>query len=377
GVSDACAPGRRAPAAFRAAQRLRLQRDPVQGRGGGCRLVAGPQRLQAPCRPGAEPGRDRQGLRCPRRAGVHRGHRGARAGRQHQRGRRRSRVAGTVPGGPGPAAGRHWATAAGERELPAAQGRPELPAAAGAARGHREPDHRRAPALHPGGAGLQHLHPPLPGQPHREAVRLRHQAELHRGRRRGDRGRAGGGLRTARRGMSLRRLAGWLLLPCLLLPAWAVAQALQPIPPLDAPVVDTTGTLDTATVQRLEARALALQASKGSQLQVLMVPTTEPEDIAAYAQRVYDQWKLGRESVDDGVLVLVAKDDRRVRIQPGYGLEGAIPDATAARVIQEYMVPRFREGDFGGGLDEATAVLARLVEGEPLPEPMADSRPLR
>lgn len=175
--------------------------------------------------------------------------------------------------------------------------------------------------------------------------------------------------------MSLRRLAGWLLLPCLLLPAWAAAQGLQPIPPLDAPVVDTTGTLDAATVQRIEARARALQASKGSQLQVLMVPTTEPEDIAAYAQRVYDQWKLGRESVDDGVLVLVARDDRRVRIQPGYGLEGAIPDATAARVIQEYMVPRFRDGDFGGGLDEATAVLARLVEGEPLPEPMADSRP--
>lgn len=174
--------------------------------------------------------------------------------------------------------------------------------------------------------------------------------------------------------MSLRRLAGWLLLPCLLLPAWAAAQGLQPIPPLDAPVVDTTGTLDAATVQRIEARARALQASKGSQLQVLMVPTTEPEDIAAYAQRVYDQWKLGRESVDDGVLVLVARDDRRVRIQPGYGLEGAIPDATAARVIQEYMVPRFREGDFGGGLVDATAVLAKLVEGEPLPEPMAEAR---
>jgi uncharacterized protein len=171
--------------------------------------------------------------------------------------------------------------------------------------------------------------------------------------------------------MNLRRLAACVALLCLL-PALAVAQDLQPIPPLDSPVVDTTGTLDAATVQRLEAQALALQEAKGSQLQVLMVPTTAPEDIAGYAQRVYDQWKLGREKVDDGVLVLVARDDRRVRIHPGYGLEGAIPDATAARVIQEYIVPRFREGDFGGGLVDATAVLAKLVEGEPLPEPMAD-----
>ena len=172
--------------------------------------------------------------------------------------------------------------------------------------------------------------------------------------------------------MSPARPAGWLLLLLWLLPAFALAQQLQPVPPLDGPVVDTTGTLDAATVQRLEAQALALQQSKGSQLQVLMVPTTAPEDIAGYAQRVYDQWKLGREEVDDGLLVVVAKDDRRVRIHPGYGLEGAIPDATAARVIQEYMVPKFRGGDFGGGLVDATAVLAGLVEGEPLPAPMAD-----
>jgi uncharacterized protein len=170
--------------------------------------------------------------------------------------------------------------------------------------------------------------------------------------------------------MTPRTLAGWVLLLCLL-PAVSVAQDPRPIPPLDAPVVDTTGTLDAATVQRLEAQALALQQAKGSQLQVLMVPTTAPEDIAAYAQRVYDQWQLGRTDVDDGVLVLVAKEDRRVRIHPGYGLEGAIPDATAARVIQEYMVPRFRENDFAGGLVDATAVLVKLVEGEPLPEPMA------
>jgi len=154
----------------------------------------------------------------------------------------------------------------------------------------------------------------------------------------------------------------------------ATAQQLAPIPPLDSPVVDVTGTLDAATRQQLEAQALALQQRKGSQLQVLVVPTTEPEDIAQYAVRVYDQWRLGREKVDDGVLLVVAKDDRRVRIEVGYGLEGAIPDATSMRVIQEYMVPRFRAGDYAGGISEATAALVKLVDGEPLPPPMASPR---
>ncbi|WP_119717389.1 TPM domain-containing protein [Cognatilysobacter tabacisoli] len=154
----------------------------------------------------------------------------------------------------------------------------------------------------------------------------------------------------------------------------AFAQALAPIPPLDAPVVDTTGTLDAATRQRLEAQALALQQRKGSQLQVLVVPTTQPEDIAQYAVRAFEQWKLGRAGVDDGVLLLVAKDDRRVRIEVGYGLEGPIPDATSARVIQEYLVPKFRAGDYAGGIEDATAALVKLIDGEPLPAPMADHR---
>ena len=169
-----------------------------------------------------------------------------------------------------------------------------------------------------------------------------------------------------------RRLFATLALLCAC--ALAQAQQLAPIPALDSPVVDTTGTLDAATRQALEAQALALQQRKGSQLQVLMVPSTQPEDIAAYTQRVYDQWKLGRKGVDDGVLLVVARDDRRVRIQPGYGLEGAIPDATAERVIQEYLVPKFRAGDFAGGITDATAALVKLVDGEPLPAPMADNR---
>ncbi len=153
----------------------------------------------------------------------------------------------------------------------------------------------------------------------------------------------------------------------------ARAEALAPIPALDAPVVDTTGTLSSGDVSRLQAQALDLQRRKGSQLQILIVPTTAPESIEQYAQRVYDQWKLGRQGVDDGVLLLVAKDDHRARIQTGYGLEGAIPDIAAGRIIQEYLVPKFRAGDFAGGLDDATAQLVRLIDGESLPAPMAPS----
>jgi len=166
-----------------------------------------------------------------------------------------------------------------------------------------------------------------------------------------------------------------LLLPVLLAcAASSFAQSPAAVPPLDSPVVDTTGTLDAAQKRQLEQQALALQERKGSQLQVLMVSSTQPEPIEQYTQRVFDQWKLGREGVDDAVLLVVAKDDRRVRIQPGYGLEGAIPDVTAGRIIQEYMAPRFRAGDYGGGIVDATAVLVQLIDGEPLPAPIADNR---
>jgi len=170
----------------------------------------------------------------------------------------------------------------------------------------------------------------------------------------------------------LRRFIVLLLLLCVC--ALAQAQQLAPIPALDSPVIDTTGTLDAATKQALEAQAFALQQRKGSQLQVLMVPTVQPEDIAQYAIRAFEQWKLGRKGVDDGVLLVVAKDDHRVRIEVGYGLEGAIPDATSERVIQEYLVPKFRADDYAGGITDATATLVKLIDGEPLPAPMADNR---
>lgn len=149
------------------------------------------------------------------------------------------------------------------------------------------------------------------------------------------------------------------------------AQTSVPVPPLISPVIDITGTLSAAEIAQLEQQALALQKSNGSQLQILIVSSTRPETIEAYAQRAFDTWKLGRQGVDDGVLLLVAKDDRTVRIQTGYGLEGAIPDITAGRVIQEYLVPKFRRGDMAGGLNDATLVIASLMNGEALPAPMA------
>ncbi|MCL4184793.1 MAG: TPM domain-containing protein [Burkholderiaceae bacterium] len=156
-----------------------------------------------------------------------------------------------------------------------------------------------------------------------------------------------------------------------------VAQALQPVPPLSGRVVDLTATLTAPQKQALEAQLETLEQRKGSQVAILMVPTTQPEAIEQFGIRVVDAWQLGRgevdgKRVDDGVLLLVARDDRRVRIEVGYGLEGAIPDAYARRIIAETIAPRFRSGDFAGGLQAGVADLARLIEGEPLPPAWSD-----
>jgi uncharacterized protein len=152
---------------------------------------------------------------------------------------------------------------------------------------------------------------------------------------------------------------------------------LQQIPPLTARVTDTTGTLDAAQKQTLETSLAALEQRKGAQLAVLMVPSVKPEEIEQYSIRVVDSWKLGRKSVDDGVLLIVAKDDHRVRIEVGRGLEGAIPDAANARIIREYITPKFRAGDFFGGIVDATDALTKLIDGEPLPPPLAEDRRTR
>lgn len=153
----------------------------------------------------------------------------------------------------------------------------------------------------------------------------------------------------------------------------ALAQGLLPIPTLTARVIDQTGTLDAAQRSGLETKLAAFEQRKGSQIVVLMVPTTAPEDIASYAQRVGDAWKIGRKGVGDGLLVIVAKDDRKMRIATAKTLEGAVPDLAAVRIIDEEMKPRFRNNDFAGGLNAAVDRLIGLVDGEPLPEPSRNS----
>ena len=152
--------------------------------------------------------------------------------------------------------------------------------------------------------------------------------------------------------------------------ASALADDRQPIPDLHARVTDLTNTLDGTQKQTLESELAALEQRKGAQLGVLVVPTTQPEEIAQYAIRVFDAWKLGRKGIDDGALLIVAKNDHRVRIEVARGLEGAIPDAAASRIIREYITPKFRAGDFYGGIRDATTTLTKLIDGEQLPPPM-------
>lgn len=145
------------------------------------------------------------------------------------------------------------------------------------------------------------------------------------------------------------------------------------VPPLQARVTDTTGTLDAAAIQAIDARLAELEQRKGAQIAVLMVPTTGTDSIEQYALRAFEQWQLGRKSVDDGILFVVAKEDRALRIEVGYGLEGAVPDLLAGRIIREQVVPRFQAGDFSGGVSSGVDSLIRLVDGEDLPPPPAAS----
>ncbi len=160
-----------------------------------------------------------------------------------------------------------------------------------------------------------------------------------------------------------------LLLVALALVLAAGARADVAVPPLQARVTDLTGTLSADQKARLEDELKAFEARKGSQIAVLLVPTTQPEAIEQYSIRVAEAWKLGRKGVDDGVLLLVAKNDRTLRIEVGYGLEGVIPDAVAKRVVDDIIAPYFKQGDFYGGIEAGVNRLIRLVDGEPLPPP--------
>ncbi|HEX3141588.1 MAG TPA: TPM domain-containing protein [Rhizobacter sp.] len=149
------------------------------------------------------------------------------------------------------------------------------------------------------------------------------------------------------------------------------AQDVQPVPPLSARVIDQTGTLSAVQVQALSAKLEAIEREHGSQLVVLMVASTQPEDIAAYAQRVGDSWKIGRKDVGDGLLIVVAKQDRKVRIEVAKALEGAVPDLAARQIITERITPAFKAGDYAGGLNAAVDRLAARIGTEGLPEPAA------
>ena len=141
------------------------------------------------------------------------------------------------------------------------------------------------------------------------------------------------------------------------------------VPPLTQRVTDLTATLNAQQIQTLESRLAAFEARKGAQLAVLIVPTTALEAIEQFSIRVVEAWKLGRKNVDDGALLLIAKDDHKLRIEVGYGLEGALPDATANRIIDEIIVPRFKAGEFYAGIDSGTAAMMQVIDGEPLPPP--------
>jgi uncharacterized protein len=144
------------------------------------------------------------------------------------------------------------------------------------------------------------------------------------------------------------------------------ASALAPIPELTSPVIDNTVTLSREQIRELAEQSFELQREKGSQLQILLIPSTQPENIAQYSQRVFDKWKLGREKANDGVLLIVAKEDRQVRIHVGYGLESDIPDITASRIINERIIPYFKRNDYAGGVIEGAATLRKVIRGAEL-----------
>lgn len=168
----------------------------------------------------------------------------------------------------------------------------------------------------------------------------------------------------------------------LLVALWMVplhAQDVQPVPPLSGRVVDQTATLTAVQVQALSAKLETVERERGSQLVVLIVASTQPEDIASYAQRIGEAWKIGRKNVGDGLLIVVAKNDRKVWITVAKSLEGAVPDLAAKQIIDERIVPAFKAGDYAGGLNAAVDRLAARIGSEGLPEPSARAgkRPAR
>jgi uncharacterized protein len=168
--------------------------------------------------------------------------------------------------------------------------------------------------------------------------------------------------------MSLPRRLRWLFGLLLLgLAGLGLAQTVQPLPELRARVMDQTGTLDAGALAALEARLATFERERGTQVVVLMVASTAPEDIADYTQRLGDAWKIGRKDVGDGLLFVIARDDRRMRIAPAKSLEGAIPDVLARRILDQAVAPAFRQGDYAGGIGAGLDQILARITGENLP----------
>jgi uncharacterized protein len=151
----------------------------------------------------------------------------------------------------------------------------------------------------------------------------------------------------------------------------AAAQGVLPVPPLSGRVVDQTGTLTPQQADALSSKLAAIETQHGAQVVILIVPTTAPEDVASFAQRVGEQWKVGRKDVGDGLILVVAKNDRAVQIQVAKALQGAVPDIAAGRIISQQIVPAFRNGDFAGGLNSAVDRIGERIASEGLPAPAA------
>lgn len=164
----------------------------------------------------------------------------------------------------------------------------------------------------------------------------------------------------------------WLITLLLSLASWLVAaQDVLPVPALTGHVIDSTATLGTDRQQALESTLSTFESTTGAQIVVLLVPSTQPEDIASYANRVANTWKIGRKGIGDGLLLIVAKNDRKLRIEVAKTLEGAIPDLAAKQVIDDFITPRFKEGDFGAGIEAGLQKIMGLIKGEALPPPQS------
>jgi uncharacterized protein len=172
----------------------------------------------------------------------------------------------------------------------------------------------------------------------------------------------------------ISRAMWWLLS---VFSVFAVAFAETPVPKLTSPVTDLTGTLTQGQVASLEQTLRAFEERKGSQVAVLIVPTVEPETIERYSMRVAEAWKLGRKESDDGVLLVIAKNDRTMRLEVGYGLEGALPDIAANRMIRDTIAPHFRAGEYYLGIVAGLDRVMRAIDGEPLPAPSLAERARR